>query len=520
MKTNNDFLQKLSEAQKILEYTLLLPKISPCNDTINPVETSLLYTYQNCHCRLYEKTLDIFGSCINSNSWSFSISTNNSICESLDAIYKQNFFASTILSHCLISAYDAIIQCFFNSTHISRYKLCQFEAKGFNELYITQQLEKNASLFMPKRYNKEYEGHKNDSFQNFNNKIKRRFNYFQKKHIDSIFFLDEKPILSMSDILFLITQLSSKDLNTFFSLYENENSLKSTNASTEKQNWYAISNFFKDFPSLESIIDSKNSNINDGILVDKLYLYYKTERFFNIQLANCLFHELKNLEDHYPDCSPSNIASIKETLSLICNFPNIFSRNLYLQYAFDAIHHKNNLYSCFDKPIDGVFVDNKMVPFSLPMWSLLFRKYCRFFCQYMFPAEEWFFFITLLKTLEPNFPLNIKDNEIHNILQKAQKELVKYIAGNIDKILSPLSLMHVSPPVVPPINENINNNGGTNPPISSILCCFKNYSFIRKEPLSTLNKDNFLPLRTTENNSRNQLIKSIHKQYIDSIINA
>lgn len=416
------------EAQKTLEYTLLLPKITAVNSSQEDwVSNALVQCHCACHSRLfYLNNGNFFGdfNCHCNDSAKLYDLHQNIITEYNEesplSFLKKDFFANTILSQCILSAYDAIMHILIQEKYLKSYSLANIVKKqGFNELTTSGILK---SDFSCKRKTLADTIGASSYASAFESKLNTHLDIWKStKFIDILPYAANKIPLLDSALIYRLANIDSRLFKNYLELYNqgNSKSLKDNSA---------IWNTYVDFHTAISEDLPKNET-------DRLYYLYRLENLFSLNLANCVLqnvYQLKYAGKPYPD----GINDYK-TISMLCKLPNVFSRNLYLQFAFDAIWNdvspQGSFFDQLFKPEQVVYT-KQIKPFNIHEWLLYFEKFCRFFSELVYPVYEWYFLLTLLKTVEENTKAGFIDKMI--ILQK---ELSHFIEKHHEYIENPLT---------------------------------------------------------------------------------
>lgn len=376
------------ESKNTLLYTLLLPnidKITGNKDTW--VEQALNQTYRSCHKRFFRDNYDFFGF-YEYKGFSFTdlIYSNHYH----DNYLSKDFFASTILSQCVMSSYDTVMQLILsdfkkltpyamsNKIEYSSYNLLRDLNIISDDFTKISRIPENADALSRASLCK--------------NKLIAHLDCLKNTKFQNCFPTEVSDLsLFQSDILYRINDFHTKSYKEIIKMYTNQ-AKKTVTPASKVNYWIQISNFYK-----------RLMHMPPENPVDYLYYLYRAEKIFNLNLASSLAQNvnyLKKIGSMYP-----NGVNDMKTLSLISKLPNVFSRTVYLQFAFEAIENQANLNNSFFDRIDDISTlmsRRESKEFSIHEWNLYFERYCKFFSKLVFPVFEWYFFLSLLETAEEN----------------------------------------------------------------------------------------------------------------------
>lgn len=494
------FLQNLQEAEKTLEYTLLLPRINAV-DINGPkselIDAALFETYKNCHCKLSKKfNYNFFGRFNSTESiGTLFQSTSFNSDKNISEIYKNDFFGSSILSQCIMAAYDTCIQLLTTEQYITTYAITKLKDCGFNQCIEEGRLKPPFHIERQTDHSSASSSTKASSLQT---KLDNRIRTFKHNKFDTTGLVDKDHHINfnMSALLYKITDMPASDFKHFLSLY---------NAGFAAKNSYKKHEYirnFCDYMDYNFIFEKEFEKLSNAKRTDFLYYYYKLENIFNISLANCTAQFLNRLEQKglYP-----NGKNELENIALISTFPNIFSRNLYLQYALESIYDLSNIYnnnfSILSQPNIGMYYAEDH-PYNIYKWNITLKRFYNFFTKFIIPADEWHFIITLIKKLAP------EENTLDSrLLQIMQSLLSDYISKNAERILYPAKSMLEANQrcYIEPI-ENINKYNEDTPfSFVTLLPYYKNETLIADTPIPFFGKGTLLKHTIADTNYNNIL---------------
>ena len=373
------------ESKNTLLYTLLLPnidKITGNEDTW--VEKALNQTFCSCHRRFFRDNYDFFGY-YKVEDFSFSSLIYKNHYDSNDL--SEDFFASTILSQCVMSSYDTVMQLILSDFEkLTPYAMSnKIEYNSYNSL---RKLNIISDDFI-KIFRIEENSDALSRASLCRNKLIAHLDCLKYTKFQNYFPTDVSDLsLLQSDILYRINDFHTTSYKEIIKFYTNE--AKTLTPVSKVQQWNQLSSFYNKL--MYTLPEDP---------VDYLYYLYRTEKIFNLNLASCLVQNVNFLQNigMYPNYKDMNV------LSIISKMPNVFSRTVYLQFAFEAIENQANFNKSFFDRIDdiGTFMSKRdSKEFNFHEWSLYFKKYCKFFSNLIFPVFEWYFFLSLLETAEEN----------------------------------------------------------------------------------------------------------------------
>lgn len=511
------------EASGTLRFTLLLPDFETTGGSeATWVRDALESTYQACHSLLFPGGhYNFFGSFVNDNPFIpmlSDIAYARRAPEENPHYLENDFFANTILMQCVMAAYDTSMQLLLNVTpDIAGYTFAnKLKAGSFNEWKNEGILNEYFSIASNLKSH-------SDSPWAEATKAYAKIKNFNSAVADTKFqndFLTESKIrLLYVDITRALLQENTQYVKNIFRLYNTP--------------------FDKHFTRSDSCkIWGKIYKLNDILYsdppkepVDELYYNYRTEKLFHYNLANCLIQNIAKLKINnrsYPD-GKNDLT----TLARMSQLPNVFSRHLYLQFAFEHLYHEVSLKdSFFDKLFDAKIVMSKIddSPFDIHNWHLYYEKYCLYFSDFIFPIYEWYFLLTLLNTIVNKYPrldgqelwcrlqniLGDYINENHSRIRNpfyGEKDLKRSLLANYDsdEIIKPYFKKNGNYNCQDPNPFNIDCSADKLPNIAAVLSLLKNNENIL--PIPNL-KRNFWQ-KSGRKNDRQQIIG----QYIDMTIN-
>lgn len=493
----DDFENIMNTAEMTLEYSLFLPKIQPISKATPEhvwITKAILQCFHNCHCNLIKTSKyhffnpdDVFQSYYLPCGISSTLHPNHKNFGETD-IFEKDFFSSTIMSQCIISSYDMATR-LLPFKLVKPYTLGKLTNKGLCELQEKKLI--NTSNFKFTHLSRHNPSPGTDSYadsttatilaQKIASHQDTKSDYFfnncirvtQKKGVD----------LYSADLLYNLLDINASSYKSMRKLYEHDLTPPDKNA---YQNWHLFCDIYNALH-----YSDYHSKISNNI-TDKLHYYYRLENIFAHDLASFLYksiNQLRNQNCIYPD-GQNNISTIAE----ISCMPNVFSRNAYLQYAFEFIRSNRSVHhSCFLNPLPPISVITRIPPseFKFSEWIMVFEKFCAFFNKLIFPAEQWYFFITLYKTVAENLSIT----EPSEIALKLQSLLSTYIDQNHTYITKYWNLPNIKD--ITPRKSDYDNQ---NPNISTLLSSFQVANKNTELSLAPFSKENLMFPGKEDNN--------------------
>lgn len=329
-----------------------------------------------------------------------------------------------ILQHCLFSSYHALLTEFLNTKNITSYTLAnKIQKKG---MY---------ALFGPK-YNKCKYPHSLDS---------------ASKRVPNATLLSQKTTShksALSEVFSLLATkgITSKSYNYFLHFSNISFALFNIKPSTFslENNSYPLTRLMNTIPQLEPPISSLE--IPDTAFsdygrspIDGLYFYYLMERFSNIRLTYSLLRQIENTERNY-HFQLSN-KQFLDILSLCYKLPNVFSRQYFIKFAFDAFKIQPQSYTDFwtqqsleRNSVMGFSMRGVPSGFQFPRWLEQYTLFINYMAEFVIPIYEWCFMNMLLDSVEAKYPNEDHNNHIKYLLQK----LASYVNNNYHLIHQPI----------------------------------------------------------------------------------
>lgn len=364
-------------------------------------------------------------------------------------------FPTMILDHCVLSCYHAVITDLLREETVTAYEIKNgLECAGIHSLYKKKHLNfKAKNILIKNHFSSTINSKKSSSASDLSRIIKTHLNVLP--YTKSLFLGPPSNhntqnsynfFLQFSGIFSHICKIPAPHCRVFSSGITNINE---KNKNTILQNFEQLSSEL--FPK----IDKSLPNIPEHIFkdsfhdtVDGIYHYHIMERMFNCNLIYCLLRNIHRIEKNtdYRLCQKE----ILDTLSLCQKLPNTFSRQYFLQYAFDKLITRPISYCDFwhDHQLDmstSVLESpsKSKTHFQLTRWIEQFSLFCNYIGEYVIPIYEWCFTNMILEVIEQKIPYTpTKKDDLRTVhilrLQTALDSLAKYIERHYKQILRPI----------------------------------------------------------------------------------
>lgn len=522
------FYKFITEIENILEYSLFLPRIKPVRSTSEEdwVSEAVRQCYENCYNNLFSQ----IGNSFFGGDNIIKIDGQNEYFKLLDNYNKKfksmkgfeccqyNFFAKSLLSHCIMASYDTTFR-LLPFDNITSYALTKIENRGLQELQDRKQIdiskgkvctEKNQGI---NEETGEQIGGVNDrsgDASNLSDKIDSHSSLYELESFKTFFDFDEDNHIKLvfADILYSLLQVYGTTFEAFIKLYKSDRDMDYHGSHTHKD-WNLFCRVYEKLYSEKTLKDIFPNN------ADRLYYYYKLENTFGLSLANEIFQNVRSLKKEkkpYPD----GINDIKLLSGINC-FPNVFSRNIYLKHAFAYIRDEWSVYDSYLlRPTSsnaGMDLQRyRAYEFNYNEWALALDRFCKFYNKLIFPAIEWYFFLILKKTVDKHIAAP------EDRIPKLNKLLAIYINDNAEHLEYPLG------DTFPTYTLAENNEFSKEEPDIAILLSFFNSAKSHKTfPLSYLNKEFLVPKKgksEAEENAYTIRYRELIQNYIKSVIDA
>lgn len=424
------------DAEGTLKYTLFLNYEIP---ELNGTENAIGKIIQNCkiccsnlfHDKgITSNNLNFFGTLLLHSLDNFNVQQS----------WSQNLIEK-ILQHCIMSSYHAILTELLQNQKITGYHLCnQAQYTGFHYMKKSGMLRfKNntAAVSFPSFSSNREKSSKAGSFAKTTQTHVTVLSNFK-----NLFIMDDTRLqdnstryfLQFSNLFFRICSVHTptwKNLDLKTSNFNKDNILDVIEKTTIKME-----------PRINFSLKAPEKAFTDfhGDIADSLYYYYLAERLFNFNLFYGLLRNIEqvgsqqNYNIYHPD--------IVKTLCCCKNLPNIFSRQLFLEYAFsqfklvpesyDDFWHDNDLFR------SGIAMEStRRMPqgFHFSKWLQQYELFMNYMAKFVIPIYEWCFILILLEAIEKAYP---SESHIAHLL-KAVDLLADYMSKNYTSMFQPLS---------------------------------------------------------------------------------
>lgn len=525
------FDEESKTIEKMLEYSLFLPKIKSIEseDSQKWISEALRQCYENCHKNIFKKieSNNFFGSapCDIKIDGTKTIGklllnlrfTESSFTNDFES-FKGDFFATTLLSHCIMAAYDTTIKLLFSDEKITTYSLGKIQNQGFNRLvrkkliskpdFKTSRIE-NSGINIETGYKIRNVKERSSDGSNLKKAIKSHKSLYDLEGFKNFSNLHKEEInLYSADILYSLINVRAQKFKPFLRLYGVAEKPSGLENESGHKDWeifcYVYRELYTNMPSIECFDNA----------ADRLYYYYKLENLLGLDLANNIIQnnfEMKLFNRPYPKDNGGF-----DILSEISRFPNVFSRNLYLKYAFSYIKydlsvHESSLLKL--DPSNTIALMEIDSSFDFNEWMIVFGKFCKFFNKLVFPVEEWYFFLTLKKTVDKHMGKKSKRDKV----LKLNEVLTDYINANAEYIEYPMGKLSQEF-VIPKENKFYEDQTD----IGILLSLFNKAKSNKKFPLSPLNQTDLMPEKKEgdgkENNAHEIYYGALMQNYISAVI--
>lgn len=379
----------LKEAEHILKYTLLLPAPAAIVDTDQTswISSSLDLLFSNCISNVfYPPAKDFFGQ--NLPTYEFSELPPTSYWK------RESLFPKTLLLHCVIYAYSVLnsLTSSFQTTYSSV------------NMNFESELSKNDTTL------------KAAEATRLSNRIKRHLSVMDRQSFPQFFNIKKSTQIETSQaaLFHSIMNFEAREFESVLRLYNyNEN-----NSTTRK----VANGLMRAAELYKQLIEQAPDDTPEKIL-----WFYSIENIFGFDLLSEILSGIKNLKVNnreYPD----GINSYRILACANC-LPNSLYRPLYIRYAFSAINQEISQQSYFfGKLFDFTAMleqfDSKIL--NIHTWHIFFEQFCRFFSDFVCPVVEWYFMLTLVKTVKENLPESSAEEQANTLKSLLRKYMIEH----------------------------------------------------------------------------------------------
>lgn len=436
-------------------------------------------------------------------------------------------FLSMILDHCILSCYHAILTELMHEKTVTSYEITNnIKSNGIYSLYKKNQLDFESDCILKKI--------RKSSFVTVQSSSRASdFTRLTKTHL--------KLFPNMQSLF--VAPSSNSNASNAYQYFLQFSSIFSYLCNIDARCWKFFSSSITDhnkdstFDSFKNLsqallpkFDKKGSSVFEYIFpkpfsnpVDAVYHYYLIERIFNYNLFYSLLHNIHRVETktNYKLCQNY----ILNILYSCKKLPNSFSRQYFLQYAFDQLIFEPMSYLDFwnshrfdmsTSPLEAPLDSEKKKYFQFPRWLDQFSLFCNYMAEYAIPIYEWCFTNMIMDTMEqiiPDTPNSTQGKKLHRKrLVKAMEYLANYINEHWKQILSPIDFPAYQDAVdiiTPYKKDNINFNFSA----ELLQTLFTNFFSLYDEidlNLSPLNPSFFLSKRNNRGCSNKTVIHNFY----------
>lgn len=411
----SDLRESITEARNVIIYGSHFPykpkeyvtKKEPQDDK-GVLNALLEYMHESCTYIFAETKLEFFGPIRPEKPESISLPPLRGLDSRLGFI---NVWKKMLNYHCLLTTYDKLHNIIFHNQRLEGYGLSRhinncgldYSRKENNfRLYATDQNEyiindgeKNCNYGVVGSDKASNEGR--NSYPNSFNTLTQLFDkYNNYSYISNQITISEsngKPTKCSIPIsmLPLLNNLRGQGnlLKNILKLYDSRQNI--------------TANMKKFHLSVKELEESIERTQDYFTRMDILYYKYQLEKTFHLDFAYCLTKNIEKLSKRLK--RPLNDDSFIDFVSSSINLPNVFSRHLLIQMAFDCCteyHDFNSSFlirqvlnpdsiASFDRRINKVTNSFDM----LSQWQNRYRDFINYMVEFALPMYESYFFVSL-----------------------------------------------------------------------------------------------------------------------------
>lgn len=353
-------------------------------------------------------------------------------------------FPDMILDHCVLSCYHAVITDLLCGNSVTLYETTNnIGYTGFYSLYKSNRIDFQSERILKKSQNNQHINRKkSSSASDFSRIIETHFKPFP--YLRTLFENNTSQeaaryYLQFSGLLSHICEIDARNFRLFSPKITDHNK----------------NDVLKNFEDFSAFISNKkvegNINPQSSLLrnnrVDELYYRHIIERIFNLNLFYSLLRNIHRIESQtdYRLCQKEII----EVLCLCQKLPNTFSRQYFLQYAFDKIITRPISYLDFwhEHILD---LNNNVLEsstrfktsFQFTKWIEQFEHFCNYMAEFVIPVYEWCFTNMVMEVMEQKVSIGSDQNnpaDFHKrCLTEAMETLAEYMDENYNQITRPI----------------------------------------------------------------------------------
>lgn len=418
------------DALNTIKYTLMLDYKVPVFNSWDRLISDIMENCQKCCDGLFkeqnilQETFDFFGTPLPSGS-SFPFYSLNTI----NSSPKSATIPSMILHHCILSSYHAVLTCLLQNQSVSSYTIAnKIKAYGIQSLKKKGILSLEKDKILCKTGEGDMVSSKGSDFDK-SVKTHRKIDFLSNAmnlitNEDPEDFSGCSYNLQFSELCYRICDKKAADWKKI----NKKSKLEAIRELTAYMEPHDTS-----FKKIETIHFKGN-------MTDALYHYYLTERIFNFGLFFSLLDNITQIENrtNYRLCQEHIIS----TLCLCKNLPNVFSRQVFLKYAFEPLESEPSSYEDFwhhnDTEKSKIVLEMAEHPriFDFSRWTVQYKSFFKYMYKYATPVYEWCFINMLMESIE-----QVLSNESHyDHLLKALEVLDEYMGKNYSTIIHPFQV--------------------------------------------------------------------------------
>lgn len=408
----SEFENLINESKNVLTFTLHLNY-----PTINGIERNLVnevwqITHENCAKLLNNGDLNFFGRYLPDTSPDAPLS----LAEMASPSSYHLIWSKLLKHHCIMATFDKLHNIIFSTEQLSSYELVRrFTDVGFHYSLTHNGFKvsamENQFVFNDGLEKSPFGVIKSEDTASPTASTKRKLETLSRAmspdsiNLKSIPEAIHQAAINRSvpgnyAVIFQLLNGRSKNFKRIFTLYSAKKSA-SISSSITKQ----ILTFIKEVieePTFSVKRTGPHSNpINR---VDYLYYKYRLEQLFNFDLIYCLVKNIDELDRYCNQNFSENIPFI-DFVTCSINLPNVFSRHLLVQMAFDSFKTEQDLSSsCLLDRLKSPDVIAKFKDSSirltdshlrLPQWEKRYSDFINYLSKVVFPVFESYFFTLL-----------------------------------------------------------------------------------------------------------------------------
>lgn len=417
----SEFENRLTESKNVLTYTmhLLFPPILPDMPVEDCVNDIWEITFRNCSKLLNNGNLNFFGQYLPSAA----SDTEFSLAEMASPSSYRLIWSKFLMQHCIMSTFDKLHNIIFSNEQLTPYDIVRrFTDVGFhyslthNGFKITA-LE-NQFIFNDGLKKSHYGIIKSENTASLTTAAKRRLRDLSCALPEELITLKPIPEVFRQAVksgklpgnyavTYQLLNGRCRNFKRIFKLYSAEKAF-----SISSSNMKEIITFIKEITDEPTFSVKRNGAHSEPIeRVDYLYYKYCLEQLFNFDLIYCLDKNINELDRYCNQNFSDNIPFI-DFITCCINLPNVFSRYLLVQIAFDSFKTEQDLSSsCLLDRLKAPDVIAKFKDSStrltdshlrLSQWQKRYSDFINYLSKVVFPVYESYFFTLLYEQYNPS----------------------------------------------------------------------------------------------------------------------